>query len=1207
LGLITFAVATVAAGPAKAEPLFKAPALVFDAGQDAAGTPQPYGDQRVLAARDLNGDGRADMVVPNQNSAAGAGTGNTISALLSHTDAAPPYLFLPKTNYTVGPGPTQIALEDVNNDRLPDAVTYNRGDSTVTVLIGDGLGHFGARIDTDADMFSTSLNVGDVNADGFADVVLGALGGAARSFLGNGTGSFTPASVSAANTGDGDLADVDQDGFLDIFGPNVSPAGVRVCLGLGNGAFAAPILTTTSIGVIACKLADYDLDGFLDAALAGQTAMGVPHFEVLQGFGNGTFSGLLQSLPLPDAFPYGMGMGDLDLDGIPEAVMTINHAPAVKGEGVNTVAIVGGFTVYLDGGGELGVPVLGDFDGDGLQDIAATNFLELDPGVSGSHAVSVLLTGVEFGGGYHIPVTHDPAQVSIADLNRDGKADMIVSAGEARLDVYIGNGAGGWFPPIAVPTTPANAPGRFAVGDVNRDGTLDIVPSAANILFGVGDGTFTTGGAPGATGQVMEESLVDLNRDGFLDLVRLGGSQITLLYGLPGGTFGSAVGYSVPSGPRSLTVADWNRDGISDLALATVGGIKVFFGNPDGSLAGSPLIEPGRGFHDVTSGDFNRDGKLDLAARDEYTPGDPADHGGISVFLGDGATGFGTRTAYTTFDRNGYEIASWDVNRDGSADLVAANHEFLDGGLGDGNFWTVGAWLGNGAGAFTRDSDYLTGVGSVLPQMAVGDINRDGQPDIMGHCADYANDGIGQTHNVTFLRANLPPFPQGLTHTIDVGTHLNPWMVRAGDFNRDGKPDLLSLCGADNGLANEVTLRLGNGNGTFGATVTDTIPLGSVDFDVADFNRDGKLDFVTVTPSTAGYPTIAVVLGNGAGGFGTQNHFGSASYWAVGAGDVNRDGKPDVIAYWNLGSEVHAFLGNGDGTFQAPLASPELTPAMDLVIFDLDRDGKLDVITLGSFGITTCIGNGDGTFQLGATNQNCGSDHALAVGDMNRDGYMDVLAECDATPPGIVINSWTNEEGWLDPVVFSASGSVTAIAVHDWNGDGSLDVVASTNSALNLWYGNGFGGLGTRIDISAPSVAYSLAAGDWDRDGRPDVAATRNSGMVSIYENGVFVPSGVTEQAPLSLPRLSQNFPNPFNPRTTIEFTLVRGGPARLEVFDVRGRRVAVLVDRELPLGDHRVEWAGKDSAGRDVASGVYFYRLDAGEVHQTRRMVLVK
>lgn len=104
--------------------------------------------------------------------------------------------------------------------------------------------------------------------------------------------------------------------------------------------------------------------------------------------------------------------------------------------------------------------------------------------------------------------------------------------------------------------------------------------------------------------------------------------------------------------------------------------------------------------------------------------------------------------------------------------------------------------------------------------------------------------------------------------------------------------------------------------------------------------------------------------------------------------------------------------------------------------------------------------------------------------------------------------------------------------------------------------------------------------------------------------------TGIDDEVPLALarPRLEPNWPNPFNPRTTIAFTLPTGGPVSLSVFDLSGRRVRELIAGEtLEAGRHETVWFGRDDQGRALASGTYLYRLRVGEDVQTRRAVLLK
>jgi flagellar hook assembly protein FlgD len=88
---------------------------------------------------------------------------------------------------------------------------------------------------------------------------------------------------------------------------------------------------------------------------------------------------------------------------------------------------------------------------------------------------------------------------------------------------------------------------------------------------------------------------------------------------------------------------------------------------------------------------------------------------------------------------------------------------------------------------------------------------------------------------------------------------------------------------------------------------------------------------------------------------------------------------------------------------------------------------------------------------------------------------------------------------------------------------------------------------------------------------------------------------------------LQQNHPNPFNPATMIEFSLPRKGQVELSIYNLLGQRVRVLMDESKPAGMYSAVWDGRDANGREVASGIYFYRLRAGENLATKKMLLLK
>jgi|GEM_PF-2042747 len=150
--------------------------------------------------------------------------------------------------------------------------------------------------------------------------------------------------------------------------------------------------------------------------------------------------------------------------------------------------------------------------------------------------------------------------------------------------------------------------------------------------------------------------------------------------------------------------------------------------------------------------------------------------------------------------------------------------------------------------------------------------------------------------------------------------------------------------------------------------------------------------------------------------------------------------------------------------------------------------------------------------------------------------------------------------------------------------------------------------------------------GIWDREGG---AWDPGDGTVFVMTNGIqrlnayrwivvlgpgevevgaveFFQAPETGQVPLRF-ELGQNFPNPFNAMTTIEIGLPTPGPVRLEIYNLLGQRVRLLIDRYLERGRHAVGWTGRDDGGGKVSSGIYFCRMTAGDAAKTRKMVLIR
>jgi hypothetical protein len=308
---------------------------------------------------------------------------------------------------------------------------------------------------------------------------------------------------------------------------------------------------------------------------------------------------------------------------------------------------------------------------------------------------------------------------------------------------------------------------------------------------------------------------------------------------------------------QTLGVADFNGDGNPDVALLDgSGNINVLLGNGNGTFS-PPVVSPVGAvvvYGPAVIADLNGDGKLDIA-----TPY-------VGVYFGNGDGTFSAGPQYPEGEYGGAEISAGDFNHDGLLDLAV---------VACGNYCTTYVLLGQGDGTFQNDGG--TNGASASPP-AVGDYNRDGKLDL----AEITY--LSYTYLPLILLGNGDgTFQNGATYgTTEMST------VSTADFNGDG---ILDLAGVDiSGSA--VDVLLGNGDGTFGTAATYSTASQAYNLFLGDFNGDGKPDLLAVT--NAG--TVSLLIGNGDGTF--QNHvdYSLGTTGLVQAiGDFNRDGRLDFL------------------------------------------------------------------------------------------------------------------------------------------------------------------------------------------------------------------------------------------------------------------------------------------------------------------------
>lgn len=318
----------------------------------------------------------------------------------------------------------------------------------------------------------------------------------------------------------------------------------------------------------------------------------------------------------------------------------------------------------------------------------------------------------------------------------------------------------------------------------------------------------------------------DFNHDGKLDVAVSSCNAVSLsvFLGNGNGTFQPAATYDAGPDANSLLTGDFNRDGNLDLAVISGTGLNLLLGNGDGTFQMAKVSPAGNVPNSLVAGDFNGDGKLDLAVSNYCLDRSCDSYGGYTILIGRGDGTFRPMPSVQV-SGNPIELVAADFNRDGAPDLAISGTSLF-------------VLLADGDGTF--QSPVTLGMGSTV---AATDLNHDGNLDLI------ATDG-----NVAVLLGNGDGTFQAGT---DFAGGSDPWGIKAGDFNGDGKMDVvvITLGGTS------VEVLLGNGDGTLQAPTSFSVGQQDPDFvAIGDFNGDRRKDLAIVANDGASSNYLSVLL-----------------------------------------------------------------------------------------------------------------------------------------------------------------------------------------------------------------------------------------------------------------------------------------------------------------------------------------------------------
>ncbi len=1037
---------------------------------------------RFVAAGDVDGDGKADLVVANELNATVSVYRNTASAgVINAASLSAP------VSFATGAHPLSVVIGNLDNDSRPDLAVANYESNTISVFHNNGsagsltASSFSPKVDFATSPQPFSLALGDVDADGKRDIVIANSVSSGMSVLHNAmpTPDISSSSFDASQqfaTGGYPLAvalgDLDGDGTPEVVTANgantlsvfkaaavvLVPASRPVISSINpSAAPAGSPVTITGTGFNPVPAANTVFFGGVKGTVTG-----------------GSASSLTVTVPTGSFYqpPVVLNTANGLSGAAPSAFLTTFNSPI--GTTLYSTSYVQ--ATDLPTGAVPYAAAFADFNGDGKPDMAIVNSSDNTVSITQNNTNPGGISAASFSAPVVLPAGGDPRAIAAADVDGDGKPDIVIAnLGSANVWVYRNISGSGTITPASfaspVQFSTGNQPFSVAIGDLDGDGKPDLVTS--NLT----DNTLSLLHNTGSAGTLTPASF-------------------------------SRVDFPTAGSPRFVAVGDLDGDGKADLAVANQQSSSVSVwqniaipGKLDAtSFAARTDFTTRSGPQYIAIGDINGDSKPELvvacfgsrgisALRNTSTPGSL------------NSSSFAAQTPLVT-DGDFFALALGDANGDGIADIISPK-------LGYFSQNTLVIWTNPLNSSISRTVSFP--INGYLIGSYVVDLDGDGGPEL-------------GTLSASDNRINFLKLSAAVSVPVPTITALTP------SKGAVGSSVVITGANFESNIANN-TVYFGSVKAPVTAatstSLTVTVPAGITYEPVSVLNTTSSLIGYSPAPFSTTFANPRPAFDGNF--YQTRRDFPLPGHFPYGValGDIDGDGKPDLVVANSDNGYISAQQNKSTtGRIDANSFGSQTTffagNPFNVILRDLDRDGKLDAIAVNLNNSSVNVyrntaSPGTISFAAPLTFGQSGNSlsYSLAAGDLDNDGRTDIVF-VNATNNVVSILRNQSAAGVLDPVSFATKVDLPTgrfpryVALTDIDGDGKTDILVANQNDNTV---SVFRNLGTQSTITtasfAPRVDFAtgaepggLATGDLDGDGKPDVAVINHgSNTVSVFRN----------------------------------------------------------------------------------------------------------